>query len=105
MDIRKTDSKGRISIGEPGTNYYLKKYSNGAVLLEPLATEFVCPQPAPPRAQDYLESLGINPKEVRVDGIDRYGYFKNAENHMGIVRRDWPEDFDWSRFKILCGSV
>lgn len=36
MDIRKTDSKGRVSIGKKGTNYFTSVYPDGSVTLTPV---------------------------------------------------------------------
>lgn len=36
MNIKKTDSKGRINLGVPGQHYYVIRYENGSFKLNPV---------------------------------------------------------------------
>lgn len=101
MEIRKADSKGRVTVGTNEEAYYVRRYSTGAILLEPVATEVIVQFPVPERALDYLRAQGIDPHQVSSDGVDRYGYFKARSADKS--RQDWPEGFDWDEFKALVG--
>lgn len=96
MEIRKADSKGRVTVGRAESNYYVRRYENGAVLLEPLEAEYTPRFPVRPEAIDYLASKGIDPKSILAEGLDRYGYFL-ARSSDGR-KKDWPDAFDWDEF-------
>lgn len=38
-DIRKSDSKGRITVGKKGVNYYASTYADGSIVLTPVPEE------------------------------------------------------------------
>jgi hypothetical protein len=101
MEIRKADSKGRVTVGANGEAYYVRRYSTGAILLEPVASEMVLRFPVPDRALDYMREHGIEPNTVSSESVDRYGYFRARSSDKS--RQDWPEGFDWDDFKALVG--
>lgn len=101
MEIKKADSKGRITVGERGESYFVRRYSTGAVLLEPVANEMVVRFPVPEKAIQYLRDCGLDPHSVSVDGVDRYGYF--LARGTDKTRQDWPAEFSWEEFRELVG--
>lgn len=61
-----------------------------------------------PATVGYLESIGLNPHRILQDNVSMYGYDELAVDDNGnaflvngertIVRRFWPQDFDWEKF-------
>ena len=108
MDIRKTDSKGRLTGFPPGA--YMRVYSPDAVTWtvswEVDLLEY--PGPFPQEAKDYLAGVGIPYYLLRRAGATQEGYDEFVLDESGrkiidwgmarTVRKPWPEGFDWSTF-------
>lgn len=103
MDIRKTDSKGRLT-GFPKSAYYsVVRTPEGRVIVEPLKPEHEIhlPLPVNKNTQDYLETLGLNLREISVDGVSREGYDRMVKGTASRVRETWPDGFDFDHFLSL----
>jgi len=70
MDIRKVDSKGRISVGSEQTHYSVTRHEDGSISLQPLPEV-----PRPPKMEknqmravyvDYVSSYGSTPPTVTI---------------------------------------
>lgn len=101
MEIKKADSKGRVTVGESGGSYFVRRYSTGAVLLEPVANEMVVDFPVPERALQYLRDCGLEPRSIQATDVDRYGY--TQAHSADKTRQDWPAEFSWDEFRALVG--
>lgn len=116
MDIRKADSKGRMTGFTPGAYYRIWKEggfrfkADKVTLLESEeaylnATEDGRP---PEAAQNYLRRFGIEPSSVSVEDLMELGYTsfvldENGKriNDYGVFkteRKPWPEGFSWNEF-------
>lgn len=102
MEVKKADSKGRLSGFKKGAYYTVNRLSIGPTivdLLEPDADVNV-PLPVSPEAREYLESLGLEINGISVNGVSRSGFDRivSPGNH---VRETWPDLFDFDKFISL----
>jgi hypothetical protein len=65
---------------------------------------------ANPNVCDYIESIGVDPKTVRIDGFTEFGYYSlvpldpaEPDGPALLVAdtpvqqwNEWPEGFDWN---------
>lgn len=112
MEIKKADSKGRVSGFIPETHYKIRKMGDERMILEPIWDEVDrIPAPAPKPALDYLESFGLDYNRVNRHRANEWGYDEmeldekgNRVYEYGAVkqfRKPWPEGFDWGTFLTL----
>ena len=115
MDIRKADSKGRLTGFTPGLHYKFR--DNGATvqaealldLDEVLNPNNMDETPVP--ARKYLNRLGIDIAVMSREGVMKEGYSEFVQDEYGrkvldhgmarIVRKPWPEGFNWDEFVSL----
>lgn len=111
MQVVKSDSKGRVSIGYKNAQFKVHKLGR-TILLEFMDSPMeLLTYPAPQPALDYLISFGLNPMQVSGDGADEFGYqcFELDDEGKPIreygrrkqTRKPWPEGFDWAKFVQL----
>ena len=101
MDIRKADSKGRVTGFEPGKYYEVGRDSKGHLHLRPVGDwdkDIQVNLPAPESAVDYLRDHGIDPKDVCTVGVSPSGYYRRVPN-LEPVRVPWPDGFDFLEFQ------
>lgn len=106
MDIRKADNKGRISGLKPGEHYHFSRAENGVVVLSPLRADTPIHLTDTFKADRkeaiaYLESFGLDPHMVLLDGISHSGYDSRGNISGTRERRSWPEGFDIYEFTRL----
>lgn len=102
MDIRKSDSKGRLTGFKKGEYYTLKRIYNGSILFEPLDLDYDVdiPLPANKNTQDYLESLGLDIRVMSADGVSRLGWNRIVKGSPDKIREPWPDGFDFDVFLL-----
>lgn len=111
MDIRKVDSKGRISGFPPGRHYFVSS-GNGVHHLTAVERQYSIRTPLNQQATAYLNSFGLNPDVMCADDHDATGYwrFEFSPDGLKIYRANgdaiktwmqWPGDFDYEEFKRL----
>lgn len=115
MEIRKADSKGRVSGFIPGTYYHLSGTSTSRVLSalgnDQLEILLQGDERINDTAQDYMRSFGIDPRTVPRDSANPEGYGIYIYGQDGkptykwgqrvIEPRPWPEGFNWDEFGRL----
>lgn len=112
MDIRKTDSKGRINIGVAETHYQVKRINETDILLEAVYDVVdKIPLPAPKEALDYISSFGLDPLKIARQNANEHGYNEFVHDEAGhrsfeygafrYERKPWPDGFDWDEFVAL----
>ena len=115
MDIRKADSKGRMTGFHPGRHYRVMQsgsYFRADVLdiLDDVINPHVM-EATPKEAQNYLLQFGIDPDDVARENLRREGYGEVIRDENGrkvrdygafrVERKPWPEGFDWEEFVSL----
>lgn len=62
---------------------------------------------APQSALDYLSSWGVDPKWVKEDGWDRFGYYATSGiAHWPDEFVRWPSGFDYDKFlRMMTPSI
>lgn len=115
-EIRKSDSKGRVSVGIPNVNFKVHKLG-GTLLLEAVIDPVdLVDSPAPKPALDYLESFGLDPMLISRTNANSGGYDQFEQDwdtgrkkyQFGtakVVRKPWPEGFDWNVFIQLAAGT
>lgn len=113
MDIRKADSKGRLTGFDPGVHYRFENLGSvrkayRVTMLDELVDLSNMPEAAPEAVQDYLRRFGIDPKDILREDCMEEGYtsFVRDENGDRIpdygmyrtVRKPWPKGFNWDEF-------
>lgn len=107
MEIKKADSKGRVSGFEPNRYYQLHKGQVGTVSMVPVAKtgermDFLLPMKVSEEALTYLRSFGVEPNDVSRDGWTELGYTRlqrdNPADGAYPEWREWPEGFDLKLF-------
>lgn len=112
MEIKKADSKGRVSGFIPETHYKIRKVGDERLMLEPIWDEVDrIPAPVPKPALDYLNSLGLDPYQINRHRANEWGYDEMELDEKGHrvyehgavrqIRKPWPEGFDWEHFLKL----
>lgn len=115
MEIKKADSKGRVSGFTPGTYYHIEGTSTSRVLSalgnDRLEIALQGHERINEAAQDYMRSFGIDPRTVPRDAANPEGYGVYIYEPDGkptykwgqrvIEPHPWPEGFDWSEFGRL----
>jgi hypothetical protein len=110
MDIRKADSKGRISGFQPGGHYWVDE-GNGTVVLSPVIRTAPVKTPVNEEARKYLERFGIIANNAWAEGHNAEGFWAavldeegrrvmDAEGYLKTWTR-WPEGFDYEEFARL----
>lgn len=113
MEIRKADSKGRLTGFEPDTHYRIKR--KGLMVHAELVTEEeAIPAPLGPKATEYLADFGLDVNRIMRDNANLRGYdelqfdaYGNRHYEFGAYvtkRKPWPEGFSWSKFMELAIS-
>lgn len=120
MEIKKADSKGRVSGFEPGCYYHVEGTSRSRVLSllgnDRLGIALGGHEKINESAQDYLRQFGIDPHTVPRDAANQEGYGVYIYEPDGkptykwgqrvIEPRPWPEGFDWDEFgRLVLGEV
>jgi hypothetical protein len=112
MDIKKTDSKGRLSLGLPNQYVGVTVLGNGRYYVELIFNESdMIPIPTPPEALEYMGSHGLDVNRIARDGATSEGYdefnFDRDGNRVRAfgasltTRKPWPAGFDWQHFLNL----
>lgn len=99
MEIKKADSKGRVSGFAKSGYYTISRTTTGTAILNPLEpdADIDIPFPANESVLEYLKDLGLETRRISVDGISRTGYDRLlGGGHR--VRENWPEGFDFDLF-------
>lgn len=119
MEIKKADSKGRVSGFTPGMYYDVERtrgsYTLSALGNDELLIVLLGDTAIPQAAQDYMESFGINPHHVPRDSATAEGYGAYIYDRDGkpiykygqrvIDPRPWPEGFSWEEFgRLILGG-
>ena len=115
MQVVKSDSKGRVSVGYKDCRFKMHKLGGTLVLeLENNPMAFLS-YPAPKEALQYLERFGINPSTVHAESSDDAGYdaFELDDEGKPIreygrrkrTRKPWPEGFNWPQFVKLSVGI
>lgn len=110
MDIKKTDSKGRISGFKPSRYYRLESQGLG-VKIEELWFESAIEYgegPLNDSGVQYLSSFGLDHRLILREGCHMEGYWERDLNEEGVpkmeygalkkTRKPWPEGFDYDVF-------
>lgn len=108
MEIKKADSKGRVSGFEPERYYQFHRGEAGTVSMVPVAEsgdrmDFALPIKVSEEALDYLRSFGVDPNNVSRDGWTETGYTRLQRFNPTVPGEygewhEWPEGFDLRRF-------
>lgn len=112
MEIRTSDSKGRISGFRPSEHYHVERGAEGDVHVFPLVIEKRIPRGIGPKARRHLMKWGLDPERMYADGHTERGYFEFEVNEDGrraydglgnVIKtwREWPEGFSYQRFVEL----
>ena len=117
MDIRKADSKGRLTVGVAGAHYKIYEISASKIYLERVESGVAeIPSPLPEPAQNYLWDFGIDPAKVIRDTADEDGYeliqtgldgkrLYTPDGRTVTTFHEWPDTFDWNEFLGHCIEV
>lgn len=110
MEIRKADSKGRLTGFTPG-GYYRMDPAGRVVRVEKLVVELEIgdhPEKLNEQGSEYLSSFGLDPKLILREECNEWGYWQREmaedgfpEMEYGAVkktRKPWPEDFEYHVF-------
>lgn len=102
MEIKKADSKGRVSGFIPGDYYTVSRTDLGTLIVTPLEPDdnLDIPFPANEKVLAYLKDLGVNPRDVSVKGISRTGYDRLLPG-THRAREEWPVGFEFEVFTSL----
>lgn len=105
MEIKKADSKGRVSGFTPGVHYAVKQGPYASTVLRPVLGGDWFPDEVPQEALEYMMSFGLDPLRVMRDRATPEGYDeaqldpdgKRLMEHgaVKVERKPWPEGFDW----------
>ena len=113
MDIRKADSKGRLTGFNPGVHYQVVNRgdvfkAHRLTYLDEVMDVSNMPGAASEASQEYLRRFGIDPLDMSREGCLEEGYSYMVRDENGkrirdygayrIERRPWPEGFDWNTF-------
>lgn len=113
MDIRKTDSKGRLTGFEPSKHYTISgagMRKGDYVIRKTPDDTWTCFEKVPEPAKEYVRSFGIDPWTIlNNDRLNKYGYdeveleevegggIRRVQEYGATkeTRRPWPEGFNW----------
>jgi hypothetical protein len=110
MDIRKADSKGRVSGFQPGGHYWVDE-GNGTVVLTSVVRTAPVKTPVNQQAKAYLNDFGLIAGNMLAEGHNAEGFWVAVLDEEGAPVRDaegylktwtrWPESFDYEEFARL----
>lgn len=119
MEIKKADSKGRVSGFIPGIYYGVERTSSSHVLtslgVDMIQIAIQGDTVISEGAKLYMQKHGIDPNEVPRDSANPEGYATYVYHEDGrpkfeygqraVKPRPWPEGFSWEEFgRLILGD-
>lgn len=112
MEIKKADSKGRVTGFKPDAIYHIEQrgvnYSVREVIFEIDLSEGT--EPLNPEGIEYLSQFDLDHDLILRDECTEEGYWELQKDTSGKwevehgvrkrVRKPWPKNFDYSQFAI-----